>query len=236
MSARFFVDRPFDGCLTGEDAHHAARVLRVRVGESVVVCDGQGNEAQAHVESVAPQAVALTVGEWTISRAEPRVQITLYAAVSKGERMDFTVQKAVEIGAVAIVPFLSERCVAKGEGHKPERWRKIAKQAASQAGRGILPTVGEVIGFAQALEQAARADSALFCYEVPTGKTLRQALPSEPPQTVAVLCGPEGGFSENEAAQAAEMTIPITMGKRIFRCETAPLVALSAILYHYHEI
>ena len=234
MNHRFFVDAGFDGLLTGEDAHHAARVLRLRVGERVVVCDGRKREAGAVIAEVHKDAVRLDMGAWRDSLAEPTLDVVVCIGVAKGERMDYAVQKSVELGATSIVPFVSERCVAKAEGsNKVERWRKIAKQAAAQAGRGVIPDVYAPLDFDSAVTRAAESELALFCYEIPSGRTLKQALPQEMPRSVAVMCGPEGGFSQDEAAFAMKSLQGVTLGQRILRCETAPVAALAYITLNY---
>jgi len=234
MSHRFFVDADFDGALYGEDAHHAVRVLRLRVGERVVVCDGCKREANAVITVIEARAVYLDVGVWRDNLAEPPFDMAVYIAVAKGERMDYAVQKCVELGVTSIVPFVSRRCVAKAEGSsKTERWRKIAKQAASQAGRGIIPTVSAPLDFESAVTQAAKSELALFCYEMPLDKTLKHALPQEMPRSIAIVCGPEGGFSEDEAEKAMQSLTAVTLGARILRCETAPVAVLASITLYY---
>ncbi len=236
MSARFFVEADFDGRLTGEQAHHAARVLRLRRGETVAVCDGAGREADAVVAEVTTGEVLLEVGAWRDCVAEPTVLVTVYIGVAKGDRMDYAIQKAVELGAARLVPFVSKRCVAKGDGVKRLRWQKIAEQAASQSGRGTVPEVTAAVDFQTACREAAEADVGLFCYELPVGVPLKRALERATPRTVSVVCGPEGGFDADEAQLAASMLTCVTLGPRILRCETAPVAALTAVLYQYGQL
>jgi len=233
MANRFFVNAPFDGILRGENAHHAARVLRLRKSERVIVCDGCSREAIAVITNIDAESVHLDVEKWHDCRTEPLVNLTIFIAVAKGDRMNYAIQKSVELGAKVIVPFVSNRCVAKAEGNKPERWRKIVKQAAMQAGRGIIPDMCIPVTFEQAVAIASESELSLFCYEVPIGISLKKALPESPPNNIAVMCGPEGGFTENEAMLAMQSMQAVKLGSRILRCETAPVVALAAITTHY---
>ena len=155
-------------------------------------------------------------------------------ALPKGDKMDFIVQKAVELGAYAVVPYLSKNCVSRPERteKKVERWRKIAAEAAKQCGRGVLPSVEGVIPFAQAVARAAAHETALFLYENEKQTGLRAALADGLGETVALLVGPEGGFAPEEAEAAADAGLKsVSLGTRILRCETAPVAALAALLY-----
>ena len=145
-------------------------------------------------------------------------------------------QKAVELGVSAIVPFVSERCVSRPEEkslrRKAERWRKIAAEAAKQCGRGRIPDVRDVVTYAQAVAEAGQAETALFFYECERETPLRGAIGGRMLTDVSLMIGPEGGFAPREAeqAQAGGLT-SVSLGKRILRCETAPLVALAAVMY-----
>lgn len=234
---RFFIaDMPENGLLTlrGEDAHHAARVLRLRVGEAVTLCDGQGTDYGCTVESAAPDAVVCRVHSTQPSETEPKQRVTLFMALPKGDKMELIVQKAVELGVCAVVPYLSKNCVSRPD--KPEkkvaRWQKIADEAAKQCGRGRLPTVSAVVPFDEALRLAAAHETRLFFYENEKQTGLRDALAGGVGKTVSLLIGPEGGFApaEAEAARQAGLT-SVSLGTRILRCETAPIAALSAVLY-----
>lgn len=234
---RFFVDGPPEGGvirLRGEDAHHAGRVLRLRPGESVTLCDGRGTDYECTVETVSGDAVACRVQRSAASRTEPLQRLVLFMALPKADKMDFIVQKAVELGVSEIVPVLSKNCVSRPERteKKVERWRRIAAEAAKQCGRGVLPAVRGVLPLKEAVEQAARCETALLLYENEQQTGLRAALAGGVGKTVSLLVGPEGGFTPEEAtaAQAAGLT-SVSLGPRILRCETAPLAALAAVLY-----
>ena len=234
---RFFVDGPpEDGMLVlrGENAHHAGRVLRLRPGEAVTLCDGRGTDYDCTVETVEKDAVACRVLDSHPADTEPKQRLTLYMALPKGDKMEFIVQKAVELGASEIVPYLSKNCVSRPDktDKKVERWRKIASEAAKQCGRGVLPAVHEVLPVAEAFARAAQSETALFLYENENKTGLRDALAAGLGKTVSLMVGPEGGFTpaEAEAAKAAGR-VRVSLGTRILRCETAPVAALAAVLY-----
>ena len=234
---RFFVDGPpEDGMLVlrGEDAHHAGRVLRLRPGEAVTLCDGRGTDYDCTVETVEKDAVACRVQDSHPADTEPKQRLTLYMALPKGDKMEFIVQKAVELGASEIVPYLSKNCVSRPDktDKKVERWRKIAVEAAKQCGRGVLPTVHAVVPAAEAVRLAAQAETALFLYENEKQTGLRDALAGGVGKTVSLMVGPEGGFAPEEAAAAKDAgLVSVSLGTRILRCETAPVAALAAVLY-----
>ena len=234
---RFFVDGPpEDGMLVlrGEDAHHAGRVLRLRPGEAVTLCDGRGTDYDCTVETVEKDAVACRVQDSHPADTEPKQRLTLYMALPKGDKMEFIVQKAVELGASEIVPYLSKNCVSRPDktDKKVERWRKIAVEAAKQCGRGVLPAVHPVLPVAEAIARAAQIETALFLYENEKKTGLRDALAGGVGKTVSLMVGPEGGFAPEEAAAAqAAGLVSVSLGTRILRCETAPVAALAAVLY-----
>ena len=221
--------------LTGENAQHA-KVLRLKEGEEVLVCDGQGRECICTISDVSPGQISLVVKHRQESESEARVKASIYMAFSKGDKLEHVIQKATELGAYEIVAFPSARCVSKPDDKslkkKLERWQKIAASAAEQSGRGRIPQVITLPTYKAALERAALADKALLFYENEHAVTLKMALEQGPYRTVSLLTGPEGGLevSEVEQARAAGMEV-CTLGRRILRCETAPLCALSAVMY-----
>ncbi len=224
--------------LTGENAQHA-KVLRLRPGEAVTVCDGRGQEALCRVSGFEGGQTCLEVEQRCPSRSEAAVQVRVYMAFPKADKLEQVIQKATELGAWEIAAFPSARCVSRPDGkslgRKLERWQKIALAAAQQSGRGCVPRVLVLDSYAQALERAAQADKALLFYEQEQAHTLRAALAGSY-GSVSILTGPEGGLEEREVAQAQAAGLQIcTLGRRILRCETAPLCALSAIMYDAGE-
>jgi len=225
--------------LSGENAQHAW-VLRLKEGEQVCVCDGQGREAVCSVIRVAPKFTDLEVAERSASTTEAAVQVSVYMAFAKSDKLEHVIQKATELGAFEIVAFPSARCVSKPDDKslkkKLERWQKIAASAAEQSGRGRIPEVRVLSSYKAALEEAAQSDKALLFYEHEHAVTLKMALSAGSYHTVSLLTGPEGGLEEREVDQAREMGLQVcTLGKRILRCETAPLCALSAVMYDAGE-
>ena len=228
---RFFVDsigpEADFAILTGEQAAHA-KVLRLKPGEAAVLCDGQGTDYQAEVTELGTGSITLRILSRGPSESEPKVDCTVYMGFAKGDKLEHVIQKATELGANRICAFPSSRCVAKFDRKSLEkklpRWQKIAASAAEQSGRGRIPTVFAADSYAQ-------AHRALFFYENEQSHTLTAALTGDF-SSVSIVTGPEGGFSTEEANQAADVGLQIcTLGKRILRCETAPLCALSAIMY-----
>lgn len=237
--ARFFVTpeelQPNFLVLTGENAEHA-KVLRLKNGEEVLVCDGQGNECLCTVSDVSPGRISLVVKSRQESSTEAKVQASVYMAFSKGDKLEHVIQKATELGVYEVVAFPSARCVSRPDDKslkkKLERWQKIAASAAEQSGRGRIPQVIVVDSYAAAISRAAQADLSILFYENERATTLRMALEEKPWKTISLLTGPEGGLEEREVEQAKAAGLQIcTLGKRILRCETAPLCALSAIMY-----
>ena len=225
--------------LTGENAQHA-KVLRLKVNEQVLVCDGAGKEALCRITEASGSQWILCVDSIQESATEAAVDVSVYLAFPKADKLEHVIQKATELGAGEIVAFPSGRCVSKPDEKslkkKLERWQKIAASAAEQSGRGRIPQVRVLPSFKEALTEAARADKALLFYENEHAVTLKMALTSSPYRTVSLMTGPEGGLEEKEVQQAREAGLQVcTLGKRILRCETAPLCALSAVMYHSGE-
>ncbi len=221
--------------LTGENANHA-KVLRLRPNDAVTVCDGRGTDYHCTVTQISAGQVSLRVLDSAPAASEPAVRTSVYMAFAKADKFEHVVQKATELGAWEIVAFPSARCVsrpdAKTLAKKLERWQKIALSAAEQSRRGRIPQVLVMDSYRQALERAAQADLAVTFYENEEQFTLSSAIAAAPFQTVALMTGPEGGYEPEEIALAQSLGIRIcTLGRRILRCETAPLCALSALMF-----
>lgn len=238
---RFFMNSDDIGShsavITGADADHV-KVLRLRVGDEIVLCDGKGTDHHCRIRSIVPGMVDVDIEETLPCPAEPSVRCTILAGIPKqGERADYIVQKCTESGASELVFFLSKRCVArldaKGLEKKLQRWQRIAEEAAKQSGRGIIPQVSAVMSFEEALDIAVNTDLPLFMYETGERVTLKSAIEvAGDIKTAAIITGPEGGFEAYEAQRAAEAGIKLcAMGPRILRCETAPVTALTALMY-----
>ena len=241
---RFFIDEKPKGeeiIITGEDAHHITKVLRMKIGEELVICDCQGNDYNCEIESLQKDAVCCKIIEITESVGEAKADVTLFMALPKGDKMDFIVQKAVELGAKKIVPYTAKRSVSrpdeKSMRKKCDRWRKIAKEAAMQSGRGIIPEVCNVLTHKDAVKQASEYQFALFLYENEQETGIKSVLSQKEISSAALMIGPEGGFDDSEVKLAIDANMQsVSLGKRILRCETAPLVALSIVMYESGNI
>lgn len=236
---RFFVPKQEIGSsflvLTGENAAHA-KVLRLKNGDDVTICDGEGTDYICTVSDVANGQISLVVHSADPSQSEPKVACSVYMAFAKADKFEHVIQKATELGAAELVCFPSARCVSRPDEKslvkKRERWQKIAASAAEQSRRGRIPQVIALPSYSSALKRAAEADLAVCFYENEEQLTFRAAIEAAPFRTASILTGPEGGFESEEVRQAAEAGLKIcTLGSRILRCETAPLCALSALMY-----
>lgn len=221
--------------LTGEQFNHA-KVLRLKCGDTLTVSDGRGTDYCCRVSDISSGQISLVVHSAGASSAEPTVSCRIYMAFPKSDKLEHVIQKATELGASEIIAFPSARCVSRPDEKslkkKLDRWQKIAASAAEQSGRGFIPAVRALPSYAAALQEAATADLPVFFYENEDKLTFRAAIEAAPFQSAALVTGPEGGFEPAEVAQAQSAGLQIcTLGSRILRCETAPLCALSALMY-----
>lgn len=225
--------------ISGGDAHHIARALRMAEGDSVTVSDGLGKDYFCRLVRIRDEECIAQVVEERASESESAVDITLYMAMPKGDKLETVVQKAVELGASHIVAFVSERCIKRPAPDKVakliERLSRIAYEAAKQCGRSRIPDVRGVIGFSEMTAEIGRYDAALFCYEGSGTEPVRHVLERlDSPKSLSAIVGSEGGFSEGEAsAIVAAGAVAVGLGPRILRCETAPEYILSALSYRF---
>ncbi len=223
--------------ITGEDAHHISHSLRMATGDEITVCDMQKNVYECKISGFGEDVVRADIISQSPSDTEPPCYIKLYQAVPKGDKLETIIQKSVECGVSEIIPFISERCIAKIEGKdvskKAQRHNKISESAAKQCGRGIIPTVREVMKFKQAMDDASKSDITIFCYEGDGTTSLKDILrENKNVKTVSLVIGAEGGFSLKEVDYALSLGAKNAgLGKRILRCETAPSFALACIAY-----
>ncbi len=223
--------------ISGDDAHHISRSLRMAPGEKIEVCDMQKTVYYCTLSKFTESTVCAVVDREECSDTEPRYEIKLYQALSKGDKMETIIQKSVECGASEIIPFSSERCVVKidkkDEKKKIERYYKISESASKQSGRGIIPRVEKILDFKSMLEEAAKASLAIMCYEGDGTLSLKEILKNnKPSKDIAIIIGSEGGFSQKEVELAREKNIHLAgLGKRILRCETAAPFTLACITY-----
>ena len=244
---RFFVDvNQIGECevtLTGDDAHHISRSLRMAAGEEITVCDGNGTEYQCELTSFLPDRVVARILERRETETEPPYRAEVWQALPKGEKLDSIIQKSVECGAWKISLFESERCIVRvkdgDRDKKGDRRNRIALEAAKQCGRGVIPKVEAPVSFDEAIRQAATAELALFCYEgegtQPLPAVVKEFCNESQGETVpriSIMVGSEGGFSKAEAMRAKDAGMRLVgLGKRILRTETAAAFVLGCLSY-----
>lgn len=225
-------------CLTGSDVNHIKNVLRMRLGNEVFISDGASREYRCRIREYTEFGVCLTILEQGETAYELPSRLYLFQGLPKGDKMELIIQKAVELGAYAVIPVEMKRCVVKLDEKKAEkkrvRWQQIAESAAKQSKRMLVPEIYPVMPYEDALKMAQDLDVCLLPYENAKGMVhTRQVIDKLcPGQSVGIFIGPEGGFEEDEvAAAAAYGAEPITLGKRILRTETAGLAILSVLMF-----
>ncbi|SKA85864.1 16S rRNA (uracil1498-N3)-methyltransferase [Caloramator quimbayensis] len=223
--------------ITGEDVNHITKVLRLRCGESIKISDGNGNEYISIIETFDKKSVTCSIAEKFKNETEPKVKITLFQALPKAQKMDLIVQKCVEIGVCTIQTVITKRVVvdikSKDISAKIERWNRIAMEAAKQSDRGIIPDVLEPIEFKDAVEKLKGMDVSVIPYENEKVKDFKDLLKEKQSfNNAGIFIGPEGGFEDEEIKICIENGIvPVTLGPRILRTETAGFVSSTIVLY-----
>jgi 16S rRNA (uracil1498-N3)-methyltransferase len=233
----------------GPQAHQIRNVLRMRPGDKVVLLDNSGWEIETELQVVESQEVAGTVVCRRLSTGEPRTKISLYQSVLKSKGFEVVLQKGTELGIVEFVPVISERCVVSDlepMDKKRTRWEAIIKEAAEQSRRGRKPSLRTSTLFPQACDHARQTGALSLIFWEEQGPTalrslLRMAPPGRekrwPPFSINLFIGPEGGFEPDEVTLAKRYgVLPVSMGPRILRAETAGLVAAAAILYELGDL
>ena len=241
MQRIFLSPQQFQGetaLISGSDHLHLARVMRARVGESVLLLDGQGGAFRATVETIGKSETTARIAEAVVMLPEPPVFLTVAQSLSKGDKFEQVIQHGTEAGASAFVPVRAERSVADIPAAKVAerlaRWRQIAKGAAEQSGRSIIPIISEPVTLRQCFAQAEKESmSAVLLHPADDSRALRSLLTGEKfPARFLLAIGPEGGWSAGEVLAAQMANIPCAgLGPRILRTETAALIAISQILY-----
>ena len=234
---RFFASRPLieGSCirLTGDDVKHITRVLRLAKGDRISICDGEGTDYLCSIEETAKDFVLANILEEIPNENESKIKITLYQGLPKGDKMDYIVQKCVELGVCEIVPVVMKRTVVKVRdgSSKNQRWQRIAEEAAKQSARGIVPVVSECISYKDMLSRLGES-LAILAYENEKKTSLKEVLSKAECDKINIIIGPEGGFEEDEVIKAQEKGAKVvTLGNRILRCETAPVAMVSAVMY-----
>lgn len=235
--AWFFTENEIPGgsyTIEGGDALHIAKSLRTKPGEELTLITPGRQQLTCAVKSVEPRAVCVEIRERKKCENEPNVKITLYQALPKGDKMEYIIQKSVELGAAEIVPVISARCISRPDEKslkkKCLRWQKIAREAAQQSRRGIVPCVKDAVSFRQAAELCRSNEQNIIFYEC-GGDRVKSIIKSHP-RSIGIFIGSEGGFEQSEVDLITQTGgSRATLGKRILRAETAPLAALSVIMY-----
>ena len=244
---RFFVPASWlekeKANISGPLVHRLRSVLRLTDGDHVILLDNSGWEHEMEITSVSSQRIEGQVVHRALAPGEPRTKITLYQALLKLKKFEWVLQKGTELGLIGFVPIISERCMIGSlddiSKTKMERWWRILMEAAEQSRRGRLPSLRAAMLFPAACEDGARAGLTLIPWEEEAEQSLSSILRAaeQPPFSINLFIGPEGGFTSQEVAQAQRYgAVPITLGPRILRAETAGLVAATAILYEFGDL
>ena len=220
--------------IQGEDARHISKSLRMKTGESLTLCTLDGRRHECEITAFSTDSVTVKVLSSTICEQEPSVKITLFMALTKGDKMDDIIQKSVELGVYEIVPVLTARCISRPDEKqikkKVQRWQKISDNAASQSRRGIIPQVKDMMTLKEASNVCNSFEKAIVFYEC-GGEKLRDII-DEDIKTLAMFVGSEGGFEESEIdILKANGVTPTTLGTRILRAQTAPIAGITAVMY-----
>ncbi len=222
------------------DLRHMKKVLRLKPGDTVEVSDSVKWEYRAVIEEITDDSAVLRITDKQTFAREPRIRVTLFQGVPKASKMDEIVQKCTELGVSEIYPVFMDRTVVvekDGFGKKIVRWRKVAAEAVKQCRRGRIPEVGEQLSFGQMTGMLSDFDKVIFPYENETGRTIKDALreyltKDAKPERIAVIIGPEGGFSDSEAEALKTFGADcVSLGKTVLRTETAGPAALAMIMY-----
>lgn len=227
--------------IIGDDVHHIVNVMRAKEGENILVSNGAGRSALAKLVALSPKEVKAQVVELLEEQGELPIRITIGQGLPKGEKMEWILQKGTELGAYSFFPFSSERTIvkldAKKEAKKLERWRKIVKEAAEQSHRAVLPAILPPVSFREAIKASSAFARCAIAYEKEGGTTLHHVLEElKADDTLLVLIGPEGGFTPEEVGLAeSNGFLPISLGPRILRTETASQYVLACASYQFER-
>ncbi|MEK4512152.1 RsmE family RNA methyltransferase [Paenibacillus sp. FSL K6-2524] len=249
---RYFIEPEHFGeqsvKIIGEDVRHISKVMRSKPGDEIIVSDGVSKVALVEITGIESEEVTADIIELMSSSGEPWLQVTVAQSLPKGDKMETVIQKCTEIGAASFLPFLSERTVVQYDHKKEEkrttRWRKIAKEAAEQAHRSLIPVVENPTSWKELLAAIPAYDLVCLCYEKEQGQQLRDVLSpfvmkleSQQKYKILVVVGPEGGFAEAEVTSAEAVgAISVGLGRRVLRTETAAMAALTCIMYESGEM
>ena len=237
----FFTETEFftesEAVITGPDVNHIKNVLRMKPGEKLLLSDGKGTNCLCEITELFPDKVLAKILPKEVDDTELPVKVTLYQGLPKADKMEFIIQKCVELGVTKIVPVDTDRAVvkldAKKEEAKRKRWYGISESAAKQSKRTVIPQIQMLLSWKQALEEAKELDVVLVPYENERGMEATREIFRSIPEgaSIGVMIGPEGGFSPEEIAQLDKDMHRISLGRRILRTETAGMATLSMLIY-----
>jgi 16S rRNA (uracil1498-N3)-methyltransferase len=240
----FFINTPISDVMIidGADARHIALVLRMVIGDTLLIADRDGKTGNAEITGITPSAVQLRLLEFIDDYTEPPIEVWLVQGLGKGEKMDFIVQKAVELGVYGVIPAITEHCIVRydlaKQADKLARWQKIAHEAAKQCGRSYIPKIFPVTRLADVFGYPELTSAnKIMLYEGQASLGLKQVLKTAAQQTYLLFIGPEGGFSSTEVDLCQQNNVSIvTMGPRIMRTETAAVASLAAVMYECGDL
>ncbi len=229
--------------IDGDDVNHMKNVLRLRIGEEVMVSGGNNQDYLCKISEYTPDGAVLEILDVKESDKELSTRVHLFQGLPKGDKMELIIQKCVELGVYEIIPVSMKRCVMKLEEKKAAskiaRWQAIAESAAKQSGRAMIPQIHSQMTMKQALSYASEMDGGMIPYELAEGmEATKDAIANLKPNTdIAIFIGPEGGFEVDEvtAAEAIGLT-KVSLGKRILRTETAGFTIMAIIMYHLETL
>lgn len=244
---KFFVEpsKISNGIITidTEDVNHITRVLRMKIGDKITICDSMGYDYTAEIFEINKSSVLCKELDKTKSDTEPNLKVILFQGIPKGSKMEYIIQKTTELGIFRIVPVSMSRCVSKIENKKDgdkkrERWQKISESAAKQSGRGIVPEISAPVTFEEAIQELSKCDVVFAPYECEQNNSIKNVIKGvSGNKTVGFIIGPEGGFAPEEIDRLTKLGVPpVTLGKRILRTETAGEAVLSMLMYEANEL
>ncbi len=242
---RFYVPSPRieNGRLRieGDEVKHVRKVLRLKAGDEIVVFDGAGKEYEGRIVEESPSSVGVVVQNIFISEKESHLEITLAQSLLKGEKMDYLIQKATELGVKEIFPFFSSRSIPRFEKKnalkRHQRWKKIAIEASKQCGRGVVPNIEPLQDYSEMVQNIPQEFLRFVLWEI-GGARLKEILKgTKEKKQIFFIVGPEGGLTPEEIGLAKQNGFaPVTLGKRILRAETASLCFLSVLQYELGDV
>ncbi len=244
---RFYVEneniKEDEIIITGSDVNHIKNVLRMRVGEKLIICNGQGKDFYCIIADMSSDGVRVQIEKEEETATELKTKLYLFQGLPKKDKMELIIQKAVELGVHEIIPVITKRTIVKIEDKKKEqkkmeRWETISLSAAKQSMRGLIPTIKEPMSYKEALKYAKNLDAAIIPFEHAEGMNATKSLIKDMKgkKSIGIFIGPEGGYEDDEITTAiSEGVTPITLGKRILRTETAGLAILSVLMFELEE-